>query len=191
MSATAAEEALAKAKAIAAKLKAATSSSTPSILSTSNNDLISGSGMNYSSISYNDNNNSTFTNTVLSPMDIAKAAEAALASAGLEGPKRKRWSDHPPSPSNEQDRDETLNKRNKQQQQPPQQQQQYEAQKRMWISASSKPAAHYRLYWEIHGPSILRQVSAGDIQLTLAGRGSSQIPALPGIPEQVCNCNSN
>ena len=126
------------------------------------------------------------TNAPVNPSDIARAAEAALqmaasASGGVEQQpsvsesgtvKRKRWGVTP-------DDDTTgsstpIEKRPK-----------HDAQKRMWISTANKPASHYRLYWEMHGTAITRQVSSGDIALRLEGRGSSKIPALPGIPEQV------
>ena len=150
-----AEDAVAKAKAIAAKLSGGvTGDAIPAALNTH---------------------------------DIAKAAQAALAgldssaaaaSSGHGGAKRKRWG---VAPDNENDGTTTtgsttdVEKRAK-----------HEAQKRLWISTSNKPASHYRLYWELHGLSITRQVSAGEISLSLEGRGSSQTPALPGIPEQVC-----
>lgn len=105
-------------------------------------------------------------------LDVAAAAEAALASAGLGGgggEKRKRWgvaADAAPEADD-------ASKRTK-----------HEAQKRIWISTSSKPASHYRLYWKQHGLAIGRQVSAGEIALSLHGRGSSTTPSLPGMPEQ-------
>ena len=147
-----AEDAVAKAKAIAAKLSGA----------------VSGDAM---------------PAATLNTFDIAKAAEAALAGlesaaaaaggmGGSGGAKRKRWG----VAAEDADGTAEAEKRIK-----------HEAQKRLWISTSDKPASHYRLYWEMHGQSITRQVSAGEIALSLEGRGSSQTPALPGIPEQVCS----
>ncbi len=151
------EEVVAKAKAIAAKL--------------------SGGG---------DPGTVTATTNEVNPSDIARAAEAALqfaaaastlTSAGAASEsgsvKRKRWGVTPDG-DNDDATTATPEKRIK-----------HEAQKRMWISTANKPASHYRLYWEMHGPAITRQVSSGEIALRLEGRGSSKIPALPGIPEQV------
>lgn len=106
-------------------------------------------------------------------LDVAKAAEAALASAGLSSTpadgttKRKRWGVAPT--------DENDAKKAKQE---------HAAQRRLWINTSNKPASHYRLYWNMHGASLSNQISAGDIALSLHGRGSSLTAALPGIPEQ-------
>ena len=109
--------------------------------------------------------------SVVNPSDIARAAEVALLAAGVDSGsgKRKRWGVTPDDKDND-----TPEKRIK-----------HDAHKRMWISTSNKPASHYRLFWELHGPSITRQVSSGEISLRLEGRGSSKVPALPGIPEQV------
>ena len=156
-----AEDAVAKAKAIAAKLLSGTTDSGP------NN-------------TNNSNSNTNNSNTV-NASDLAKAAEAALAgletaaaaaaAAGGGAAKRKRWGVAATAATEEQ--------------QPEKQRIKHEAQKRLWIATSDKPASHYRLFWETNGPSITRQVSAGEIALSLQGRGSSKTPALPGIPEQV------
>jgi far upstream element-binding protein len=105
---------------------------------------------------------------IVNALDVAAAAEAALAYAGLGGgEKRKRWGDAPVAAADD------AAKRTK-----------HEAQKRIWISQTTKPASHYRLYWQQHGLAIGRQVSAGEIALSLQGRGSSTTPSLPGMPEQ-------
>jgi hypothetical protein len=112
------------------------------------------------------------TSSSVNALDVANAAEAALAAAGIQtssaddSGKRKRWADGPSDESDPSKKAKT-----------------YEAEKRLWISTDQKPASHYRLYWGLHGESITRQVSAGEIGLILQGRGSSTTPALPGIPE--------
>lgn len=129
-----AEDAVARAKAIAAKLT---------------------SGATSNSTNVNEN--------TVNALDVAKAAEAALAGLVDTSTKRKRWDDDP----------EDNSKKSK-----------GESSRRLWISTKEKPASHYRLYWEQHGASITNQVSAGEIHLELKGRGSSTTAALPGIPEE-------
>lgn len=124
------EDAVAKAKAIAAKLTGSTSNGS---------------------------------DNAVNALDVAKAAEAALAGLVEPSTKRKRWDEDPEEDS----------KKSK-----------GEASRRLWIATKDKPASHYRLYWEQHGASITNQVSAGDIYLELKGRGSSATAALPGIPEE-------
>eukprot|EP00548_Thalassiothrix_antarctica_P011677 CAMPEP_0194160566 /NCGR_PEP_ID=MMETSP0152-20130528/78458_1 /TAXON_ID=1049557 /ORGANISM="Thalassiothrix antarctica, Strain L6-D1" /LENGTH=773 /DNA_ID=CAMNT_0038870265 /DNA_START=50 /DNA_END=2371 /DNA_ORIENTATION=+ len=153
-----AEDALAKAKAIAARL--------------------SGSGSNDFE---NNSANATPSPATVNALDVAKAAEAALAgisnaaAAVATTTKRKRWDD----PQQQQD---DLAKKLKGDDEPDAAA--VAASRRVWISTKAKPGGHFRLYWEEHAASIANQISSGDVHLELKGRGSSATAALPGIPEE-------
>jgi len=100
---------------------------------------------------------------------LLKAKEIAAKLTGNEegaGTKRKRWGVTPEEPT------------------PEKKAKSFTAQQRLWISTKNKPASHFRVYWERNSTMLSNQVSGGDIQLTLKGRGSSKEAAPMGVPEE-------
>jgi len=101
----------------------------------------------------------------------AKAIAARLSgqdagSSDTSPPKRKRWGVAPPAAKKARPD---------------------EASKRLWVSTTNeRPEGHYFSYFQERLPALARECSSeeDEIRIELKGRGSTNQPPLPGIPEE-------
>lgn len=157
---TTAEEAIERAKAIAARLSGETTAPVPAAPTAATADAL----------------------------DVANAAQAALAgalgngSADASTSKRKRWavSDDsngeiaPAALPGLEDAAKRLKANNEPQQ------------RRVWVSTNTRPASHFMLYLgqgeKLNG--IVNQLGDSSLKIELKGRGSSRTAPPPGMPEE-------
>eukprot|EP00542_Grammatophora_oceanica_P001960 CAMPEP_0194068928 /NCGR_PEP_ID=MMETSP0009_2-20130614/87361_1 /TAXON_ID=210454 /ORGANISM="Grammatophora oceanica, Strain CCMP 410" /LENGTH=536 /DNA_ID=CAMNT_0038722069 /DNA_START=84 /DNA_END=1690 /DNA_ORIENTATION=- len=122
-----------------------------------------------------------------SALDVAKAADAALAAAttsqesstSTPGTKRKRWGVTPdsvaataPSPAASSDPSTKKSKTSD------------AATKRMWVNLKLKPASHYKAFLAGLDSTITAKLTPIGVTYQLKGRGSGHENGIPGVPEE-------